>query len=242
LRLNNFMKPILCFCLALAANLFVLNAQQVQVRGAMRNVMRAGNQQAHINLDTLPLNTGMFGLGPADSLRGEITIWNGVVYQSWVLADSSHIVRRDLPASAPFFVYAEVQQWKSFNLPDSVRSLGSLENHLRRFAFANKPFAFRLEGVYPMAQFHVVNLPPGSIIRSKEDAHRGKVSYTRSNINGHITGFYSDSHQGIFTHHDSHIHLHFLSGDFQQMGHVDQLQIDPANTQLYLPAVLFAEE
>jgi acetolactate decarboxylase len=221
---------------------YSLQAQQVQVRGAMREVMRNGNQLAHIQLDTLPANSPIYGLGPADSLRGEITVWNGSVYQSRLLEDSSHVVYSNMPARAPFFVYAAISEWSAIPLPDSVGNLGTLENLLRGLAISKQPFAFRLEGNYPYIQFHVVNLPPGSIIRSKEDAHKGKVHYTCKHINGHVVGFYSNSHQGIFTHHDTHIHMHFLSADFRQMGHIDDLQFDPANMQLYLPTDLLTDE
>jgi len=47
--------------------------------------------------------------------------------------------------------------------------------------------------------------------------------------------FYSTRHRGIFTHHDTYLHLHLLSADKQKMGHVDGLRFDPKHMRIFLP-------
>jgi hypothetical protein len=36
----------------------------------------------------------------------------------------------------------------------------------------------------------------------------------------------------VFTHHDTNIHMHYISWDHSVMGHVDLLQIDPSRIVL----------
>jgi acetolactate decarboxylase len=38
-----------------------------------------------------------------------------------------------------------------------------------------------------------------------------------------VSGFYSDKHAGIFTHHDSSVHMHLLTGDRKLSGHLDRI-------------------
>ena len=51
-----------------------------------------------------------------------------------------------------------------------------------------------------------------------------------------ITGFFSTEHQTIFTHHSNFLHMHLITDDLLQMGHVDELKIDSKKIMLFLPA------
>ena len=137
-------------------------------------------------------------------------------------------------ASAPFFVYSQVMEWDSFPLPNAIQNIAQLEHYIDSLSEKSpRPFAFRLEGVIEQAQIHVQNLPKGSIVSSPEEAHQGQVKYTIAQEEVLITGFFSTKHQGIFTHHDSYLHMHLLTADKQKMGHLDQAQW--GRMQLYLP-------
>jgi acetolactate decarboxylase len=48
-----------------------------------------------------------------------------------------------------------------------------------------------------------------------------------------VVGFFSTEHKGIFTHHDSFLHMHLISSDEKEMGHLDELEIE--SMKLYLP-------
>ena len=71
---------------------------------------------------------------------------------------------------------------------------------------------------------HVVSLPPGSIVSSPDEAHRGQVNYVLEGNEVEILGFFSRRHKGIFTHHDSNVHVHLITRDKSMMGHVDKLE------------------
>ncbi len=55
----------------------------------MRNVMLKGELAGKIQLDTISNQTGLYGIGPMEFLRGEILLLNGKSYVSKVLTDST---------------------------------------------------------------------------------------------------------------------------------------------------------
>lgn len=206
----------------------------VHVSGAMKHVMKRGELGATIHLDTLSPKTGLYGVGPLAYLRGEIMLYDGDCYISRVTEDSMMKVVSSYDASAPFFVYSRVLEWDSFPLPNTVQNIPQVERYIDSLSKSSpRPFAFRMEGRVEQAQIHVQNLPKGSSVSSPEEAHRGQVKYRVEQEEVFITGFFSTQHQGIFTHHDSYLHMHLLTADKQKMGHLDQAEW--GQMKLYLP-------
>ncbi len=202
--------------------------------GAMRSVMRNGELGGRIDLDTLTDRRGLYGLGPLSYLRGEVLINDGNCYVSTVTTDSSMKVELRYDVSAPFFVYARVKEWTATEVPDSVHSLQDLEAFIdRSTADAKRPFAFKLSGRVTSATIHVQNLPEGTPVSSPEEAHQGQVNYGLAQEAVQIIGFFSTEHRGVFTHHDSDVHMHLITADKSKMGHLDELEI--ADLQLFLP-------
>lgn len=202
--------------------------------GAMKNVMQKGDLSACIDLDTLQPRTGLYGVGPLDRLSGELLIRNGQVYTARCYTDTAMQVVKTFRASAPFFVYGYVTNWRPVELPDSIQTLRDLQDYLEEWSTGRKrPFLFKLQGQIKQAQIHVQNLPSGSKISTPEDAHRSQLHFTLTNQEAEIIGFFSTTHQGIFTHHDSFLHLHLISGDERMMGHLDSVSL--GSVILYLP-------
>ena len=50
-----------------------------------------------------------------------------------------------------------------------------------------------------------------------------------------LVGVYSEHHHGVFTHHGTNMHIHVLTEDGRQSGHLDSLRLAPGGT-LLLPA------
>lgn len=206
----------------------------IQVAGAMKNVMWKGELSGLIRLDTISQRQGLYGIGPMSYLTGEILIDDGVTYVSAVNDDSTMAVRRTDRVSAPFFVYGNVNEWREIPLPENVRNLQDLEALISELTEDEKrPFALKLMGKVKTATIHVQNLPKGSVVSSPQEAHRGQVNYSLANEQVRIIGFYSTEHQGIFTHHDTFLHLHLITEDKRQMGHLDELTFD--RMVLFLP-------
>lgn len=206
----------------------------VQVVGAMKNVMWKGELGGCIYLDTISNKKGLYGLGPESYLTGEILIANGQSYVSHVTSDSTMSVQKTFDASAPFLVYAHVNEWHKVELPKVVKTIQDLEAFINEKTSTYKqPFAFTLSGRVESAVIHIQNLPKGTKVSSPEEAHQSQMKYNLENEIVDITGFFSTVHQGIFTHHDSFLHMHLITGDESKMGHLDEIIID--HLTLYLP-------
>ncbi len=90
-----------------------------------------------------------------------------------------------------------------------------------------------MQGTISNALIHIQNLPKGAKVSSPEEAHQGQVNYELKDEEVEIIGFFSTKHQGIFTHHDSFLHMHLITKDKSKMGHLDELEI--SEMTLYLP-------
>ena len=206
----------------------------VQVVGALKNVMQKGELQARIDLDTLTIKKGLYGLGPEAYLTGELLVIDGISYVSRVQPDSTVIVDKTFDASAPFFVYAYVDDWEAFDLPSEVRTIPELEEYLQQLSSdLGSTYVFMLSGKAKQATFHIQNLPKGTLVNSPQEAHQGQVNFDLTDEDIAILGFFSTAHQGIFTHWDSYVHLHLITKDASQMGHLDELEIQ--RMKLFLP-------
>lgn len=218
---------------------FQTNAQtkneSVKVSGAMSNVMKKGQLQGTILLDTIQNKKHLYGLGPKEFLQGELLVIDGKSYVSTVNNDGSIKMEETFDLKAPFFVYTNTEQWKEYSLPKKIKTIKQLEEFIdSKTKKNNRPFAFKLEGTFAKINFHIQNLPDGAIVKSPKDAHQGQGKYLRENIDGTIIGFFSTEHQTVFTHHDTYIHIHFINSKRNEMGHIDDLILD-GKAKLYLP-------
>lgn len=206
----------------------------VKIVGAMRNVMWKGELGASIELDTIVNKKNLYGLGPMSYLSGEILIKDGKAYVSKVTSSSSMSVEKTFKASAPFFVYANVEDWREIDLPTNIKTLPELELFIDEQSKNQKrPFAFKLKGQIYKAVIHVQNLPPGTKVSSPTEAHQGQTNYPLQNKKVDIVGFFSTEHKAVFTHHDTFMHLHLITEDESKMGHLDEVEME--RMKLYLP-------
>ena len=202
--------------------------------GAMKNVMWKGELDGSIYLDTISDKNGLYGLGPVSYLRGELLINNGKSYVSKVISDSIMTVDRRFDVSAPFFVYSNVIEWNEFPIPLEVKTIKELEKFIdEKTTYFKRPFTFKLTGHVSNAIIHIQNLPVGMKVSSPEEAHRGQTKYELKDETVEIVGFFSTEHKGVFTHHDSFLHMHLITSDESKMGHLDKLEM--GQMKLYLP-------
>ena len=201
----------------------------------MKHVMWKGELQGKISLDTIKNKTGLYGLGPAEYLRGELLVVDGKTYLSQVLSDSSMLVKKNDQAKAPFFVYGRVNHWTTEPLSKSIKTISDLEHILDEKAKSlSQPFIFKLKGTVDKATIHIQNLPKGSKVSSPKEAHAGQTNYELTQEHVEIIGFYSTKHQGVFTHHDTHLHTHLITTDQSKMGHLDTVSFGD-DMVLFLP-------
>lgn len=210
--------------------------RSVQIRGAMSKVMQEGDLTSTIDIDTIADKNYLTGLGALENMTGEIIILDGIGYNATIGKDRQIRVTEGFNMKAPFFAYTHVQHWQEVVLPDSIYALPQLEHYMDQVTKKfTRPFIFRVITTVDSAQIHVLNLPAGTKIHSPEDAHRGQENFTIHNKEVDLIGFFSTQHQGIFTHHDTFVHLHLITHDHQQMGHLDRVVFKPGYTRLLLP-------
>ena len=206
----------------------------IKIVGAMKNVMWKGELGSSIDLDSISDKNGLYGLGPVRYLTGELLINNGKSYVSKVTSDSTMTVEKTFNSSAPFFVYGNVTEWDEIGLPSDVKTIQKLENFIDdNTTDFKRPFVFKLIGQISSANIHIQNLPEGTKVSSPAEAHQGQTNYNIENDDAEIIGFFSTEHKGVFTHHDSFLHMHLITKDESKMGHLDELEI--GEMTLYLP-------
>ena len=206
----------------------------IKIIGAMKNVMWKGELGSSIDLDTILDKNGLYGLGPVSHLTGELLINNGKSYVSKVTSDSTMTVEKTFNASAPFFVYGNVTEWDKMELPANIKTIQDLEKYIdNKTTEFKRPFTFKLIGQVSSAIIHIQNLPEGTKVSSPAEAHEGQTNYNIENEDTEIIGFFSTEHKGVFTHHDSFLHMHLITKDESKMGHLDKLEI--GEMKLYLP-------
>ena len=202
----------------------------------MKNVMWKGELAGTINLDTIKNKNGLYGLGPVEYLTGELLIIDGKSYVSTVTSDSTMEVDETYQVKAPFFVYANQADWNIEDLPSDIKTIKELEEFIDKKTFDFKrPFVFKLKGQVDSAGIHIQNLPKGTKVSSPEEAHQGQTNYLLKNSDVEIVGFFSTEHKGIFTHHDSNVHMHLITVDRKKMGHLDNVFFGNGSIKLYLP-------
>ncbi|HIA36005.1 MAG TPA: alpha-acetolactate decarboxylase [Flavobacteriales bacterium] len=212
------------------------NQSIVQVVGAMKNVMWKGELAGTINLDTINDKNGLYGLGPVEYLTGELLIIDGKSYVSAVITDSTMAVKETYQVKAPFFVFANQTEWDVENLSSDIKTIKELEEFIdKKTLDFKRPFVFKLKGQVNNAEIHIQNLPKGTKVSSPEEAHQGQTNYSLENSDVEIVGFFSTEHKGVFTHHDSNVHMHLITTDRKKMGHLDKVLFGSGTVRLYLP-------
>jgi acetolactate decarboxylase len=194
---------------------------EVRIKGMLRDVIRNGKIKAAVSMDTIDVSDDFLALGPLENLRGEITAVAGKIYVSSVVNDSV-VVRTDRQAKAPLLVYSKDKIHAEKKLPDDVVTLDDLEKYLDGFQ-SETAFAFTVHATARTLVGHVFDLPSGSTVHSHEDARKYQKTTTLTDTKVILVGFYSQQHHGVFTHHDSNVHIHVLTDDKKYMGHLESI-------------------
>ncbi|MBK7041690.1 MAG: alpha-acetolactate decarboxylase [Bacteroidetes bacterium] len=133
-----------------SANKRTNRSSHVNVVGKMKNVMWKGQLQGVINLDTIQNKNHLYGFGPQEYLNAELLIMNGKSYKSTVVNEKVMKVEETYESKAPFFAYANIEEWDLYALPDSVTNISTLENYLNQVSQKHiRPFLIKMEAPKP---------------------------------------------------------------------------------------------
>jgi len=211
----------------------------VNSAGALKNFMHHNDITGKVSLDTLnPVD--LYALGALENLKGELIIIDGLPYLSRE-ENGKLVIEKTYNARASLLVYSYVSAWNEHKIRESANSLGELESLVEEIAIKEglnieKPFPFMLKGRTDLFKWHVINWPEEDSLHTHQKHIESGLNGIEENREVTILGFYSRHHQGIYTHHTSHMHLHFLSDDLTLAGHVDQL-IPGSNFKILLPSI-----
>jgi acetolactate decarboxylase len=188
-----------------------------------------GRLAAALDLRILEGRQHLYGIGPIEQLRGEVTIADGRPALARVASDGTVKVTQSFETGVPFFVWAEVPLWQQVPIPADIRSFEDFESFVPKAAAAvgldaDKPLPFLIGGREALIEFHIVNRI-GDGPHNMEMHKRIQITFELEKIEATIVGFHSTKHRGIFTPGDSNIHIHFQTPDNAKSGHIQQLQL-----------------
>lgn len=196
-------------------------------RGALKDIMHKGDISAKANLYDFQGEKNFYALGAAENLKGEIQIFNSKPINTTVVKDSL-TVDNSFNKKATLLVYTWVKEWHSISIPEEVLTSEELEDFIEQSAYENqinidKPFPFLIEGKVKSVDWHVIDWKYGDTVHNHNKHKSSGLHGNMQDANLHILGFFSKSHQTIFTHHLSYVHMHMKAVDNKIAGHVDDL-------------------
>lgn len=223
---NLFIIILLCIACESSDN------YSVKHYGALRNIMHEGDISAMVEIDTME-TSNLYALGALAELKGELTIIKGQTYVSKVV-DSMAVIGSTENVKAALFVFSQIQSWDTLSVTggDDLELLisSSLKEH-----GIMAPTPFMVIGKPTSVDYHIVNLDP----KSKDSSNHKKGAFVDAIKNRQLTllGFYADDAQGVYTHHDSKIHVHFVEESSSLTGHVDDVVLGNNEFKLLIPAL-----
>jgi len=209
----------------------------VEHHGVLREIMR--EQKLDVNADLLDYESvsNLYALGALEGLSGEILILDGKPLHSYA-NEGSLVIDRSFNWKATLLVTSQVTAWESFKIDAIINENSDLQalvfKEAQRLGInADEAFPFMLKGSIDSIEWHVIN--------AKEATAQNHDAYKAAGLKGtgqykdaRVLGFYSNQHEGIFTHHGSYLHMHFINEEESVMGHVDALKND-GSLSLWLP-------
>jgi acetolactate decarboxylase len=209
----------------------------VRWAGAQRDVL-GGDLRGHVDLETLAATPHLYGLGPLEGVRGEVSIFGGE--PSIARIEGGAVVTVSTwRARACFLVWASVPDWAERAIEAGAPSLDEVERHVVALARATsldpeRPFPFRVRATAVLATLHVLDKRDG-LPHTPERHEQAKVRRTLEHTSVELVGFYSRQHRGIFTPKESNMHVHLRTEDGRISGHLEAIRLDPG-ARLAVPA------
>ena len=196
--------------------------------GAQRDVL-GGDIRGHAALVDLAAIPHLYGLGPLEGVRGEVSIFGGLPSIARIHAGAV-VTTETWDARACFLVWAQVASWSERSLASALAGLDPVEHAVvalarERGLDLDRPFPFRIRGVAAAATLHVLDKRDG-LPHNSERHEQAKVRQTLEGTAVELIGFYSRQHRGVFTPRDSNVHVHLRTEDGQVSGHLEDIQLE----------------
>lgn len=201
----------------------------VEHHGVLREIMREQKLDVNADLSDYKSVSNLYALGALEGLSGEILILDGKPLHSYS-KEGSLQMDRSFDRKATLLVTSQVSAWESIKIDAVINEISDLQAVVFREAErlglnTDEAFPFMLKGSIDSIEWHVINAKEATA--QNHDAYKaaglqGKGQYEAASV----LGFYSNQHEGIFTHHGSYLHMHFINDGESVMGHIDALKND----------------
>lgn len=211
---------------------------EVAVIGGVKKVIKEGEIEGRVALDTLN-RENLYALGPVAKLQGEISILNGEAHITDLTEDDEVIYHRHFDFQAAFLVYAHVKEWQKIPIEGEINQSNLpaiVAEHAAAIGIdtAEMAFPFLLSGPLDTARYHIIKKRGDFSQHNKAMHYDSKVKMEHQSPAVEILGFYSQNHEGIFTHHGSYVHAHLVDEPNKASGHLETFS-SKSGMALYLP-------
>ena len=209
----------------------------VRWAGAQRDVL-GGDISGRVDLAELAVIPDLYGLGPLEGVRGEVTIVRGV--PSIARIDHGVVVTTKVwNVRACFLVWTQVPAWHTRAHDDAAVDFDGIEHAAvllarERGIDVSRPFPFFVDGVASDAVLHVLDKRDG-LPHTPERHEQAKVRQRLAGIPVELIGFHSRHHHGVFTPKDGNVHAHARTADQSVSGHVETIRFTPG-ARIAVPA------
>jgi acetolactate decarboxylase len=180
----------------------------------------------------------LYGLGPLEDLRGEVSIFAGVPSIARIERDAV-VTAASWRARACFLVWAQVPAWSERAPAAALAGLDEVEREVVALVGdagldPERPLPFRVRAIALQATFHVLDKRDG-LPHNPERHEQAKVRRTLEHAAVELIGFYSRQHRGTFTPSESNLHVHLRTVDDRISGHLERIRLAPA-ARIAVPA------
>ena len=209
--------------------------------GDRRQVV-AGDLTSRIALEEVRHIRGLYALGPAEELRGEITVIDGDLHIS-VLNESGEPFELDVQEAwrkqAVFLAYASAPEaglekiLQTSATHEDLRKIVEKEAESSGLDIDSAAFVVVLEGIAEEVGYHII-WATGAQPHNAAEHKRSKAHFLERHVPVTILGIYSRPEEGVITHPGNPLHLHVVINGKGRSGHLDQVRLLPG-TRLRLP-------
>ena len=208
---------------------------EIVQHGRMHEVIGQQQHEGRIRLSDAVRRPHFFGVGALEELAGEVTILDGQVFATEVVAKTEIApVNSEAEASAALLVGSHVPTWTEHTISETVPS-NQLDAFLEKSATragldTSKPFVFTVSGRLRDLQMHVIRgACPVHAKRSGVTLPHDRQPYVSSitETTGVLVGVFAKDAAGNITHPGSSSHTHVILGvdgaERKVTGHVEHV-------------------
>ena len=200
--------------------------------------MLGGDLRGHVALETLSSVPHLYGVGPLEGLRGEVSIFASVPSIARIAQDRV-VTAVSWSERACFLVWAQVPAWSERDAGVTPGGLEDIEREVVSFAREcgldpERPLPFRARVTALETTLHVLDKRDG-LPHDPERHEQAKVRRTLQHAAVELIGFYSRQHRGIFTPRESNVHVHLRTEDGRISGHLEAIRL-AAGARIGVPA------